>query len=184
MQKHTFLTKALILAISALLVSACSGKGDTQEGEMQETAVEQPQAEDAVQEQDMQVENDAALREQQERAQQALLEKSTFYFEFDQSSLSDGDKETLQAHAQYLANTASARIVVEGHADERGTVEYNLALGERRASEVRRFLLANGATDEQIETVSYGEERPEVVGSDESSYAKNRRAVIVYQNQL
>lgn len=180
MQKNTFLTKALILAVSALLVSACSSKGDTQEGEMQETAVEQTQ----VQEQEMQIEDDAALREQAERAKQALLEKSTFYFEFDQSSIKEDDQSILRAHAEYLANTPSASVVVEGNTDERGTVEYNLALGERRAAEIRRFLLANGAAAEQVETVSYGEERPAVTGTDDSAYAQNRRAVIVYQGEI
>lgn len=171
MQKNTFLTKALILAVSALLVSACSSKGDTQEGEMQETAS------------DTVMENDAALNEQSENAQQALLEKSTFYFDFDQSSISDSDQAILRAHAEYLASTPAASVVVEGYADERGTVEYNLALGERRASAVRSFLLANGAAAEQVETVSYGEERPAVSGNTESAWAKNRRAIIVYQNQ-
>lgn len=178
MQKNNFLTKALILAVSALLVSACSSKGDTQEGEMQETATEQ------VQEQEMEVQDDAALREQADLAKQALLEKSTFYFEFDQSSINEDDKSILIAHAEYLANKSSANVVIEGHTDERGTVEYNLALGERRAAAIRSFLLANGATAEQIETVSYGEERPAVTGNDESAYSQNRRAIIVYQEQL
>ncbi len=172
MQKNTFLTKALILAVSALLVSACSSKGDTQEGEMQETAVEETV-----------MENDAALNEQTDSARQALLEKSTFYFGFDQSSISDEDKSILRAHAEYLASTPAASVVVEGYADERGTVEYNLALGERRASTVRSFLLANGAGEEQVETVSYGEERPAATGNTESDWAKNRRAIIVYQSQ-
>lgn len=182
MQKNTFLTKALILAVSALLVSACSSKGDTQEGEMQETAVEQTQ--EQAQEQEMKIEDDAALREQAERAKQALLEKSTFYFDFDQSSIKEDDQSILRAHAEYLANTPSASVVVEGNTDERGTVEYNLALGERRAAEIRRFLLANGAAAEQVETVSYGEERPAVTGTDDSAYAQNRRAVIVYQGEI
>jgi peptidoglycan-associated lipoprotein len=99
------------------------------------------------------------------------------------STIKNESKNALMAHAAYLAANSSARVVLEGHADERGTVEYNLALGERRGESVRRFLLANGAAAGQIEVVSYGEERPAVMGHDESSYEKNRRVEIKYQSR-
>jgi len=86
----------------------------------------------------------------------------------------------VQAHAGYLAANPGTEITVEGHADERGTPEYNLALGERRAMALRKQLVLLGATAGQIRTVSYGEERPAVEGSDESAYAMNRRVEIVY----
>lgn len=99
---------------------------------------------------------------------------TVFYFEFDSSVLNAEARAALLAHAEALkASGASVRL--EGHADERGTREYNMALGERRANAVRDFLVIQGVSASGIETVSYGEEYPAVVGSTESSYSQNRR---------
>lgn len=100
-------------------------------------------------------------------------------FDFDSSALSDAAKSTLAAQAAFLNSNPSVRITVEGHADERGTREYNLALGERRASAARDYLVAQGIDSARIKTISYGKERPEVVGSNDSAWAQNRRAVSV-----
>ncbi len=86
----------------------------------------------------------------------------------------------INAHAKHLAAFGAARVRLEGHTDERGSREYNIALGERRAQAVRRALLLQGAADSQLTTVSYGEERPAAEGSDEAAYEKNRRVEIVY----
>ena len=111
--------------------------------------------------------------------QAALREITTFYFDFDTSEIKPEARDVLVAHARYLAEHPNQRVRLEGHADERGTKEYNLALGERRAKAVQRFLIVNGASRGQIETVSYGEEKPAVMGSTESAWAQNRRAVLV-----
>jgi len=87
----------------------------------------------------------------------------------------------LAAHGRYMASNPNAEVRLEGHADERGSREYNVGLGERRALGVRQILLLQGATASQLSTVSYGEERPAVFGSDEESYGLNRRVEIVYQ---
>ena len=100
-------------------------------------------------------------------------------FDFDSSALTDAAKATLSAQAAFLNSNPSVRITVEGHADERGTREYNLALGERRASAARDYLVAQGIDSARIKTISYGKERPEVVGSNDSAWAQNRRAVSV-----
>jgi len=105
----------------------------------------------------------------------------TFYFGYDQSNLSQNDLAILEMHAQVLAENPGRTILIQGHCDERGTREYNLALGERRADTVRRFLLSAGAAREQVETVSYGEERPEDPGHNESSWSRNRRAIVLYR---
>lgn len=105
----------------------------------------------------------------------------TYYFEFDRSVLSREDLESLQLHANFLRNNPDRSVVVEGHADERGTREYNLALGERRADSIRTFLVSAGVSPRQIEIVSYGEERPEDPGHDESAWSRNRRAVVIYR---
>ncbi|MDZ7643504.1 MAG: peptidoglycan-associated lipoprotein Pal [Woeseiaceae bacterium] len=104
------------------------------------------------------------------------------YFGFDESELQAEYTDMLAAHANRLANNSRLSIRLEGHADERGSREYNIGLGERRAQAVRRTLLLQGASANQISTVSFGEERPAAFGSDEESYALNRRVEINYLN--
>lgn len=107
---------------------------------------------------------------------------TVIYFDFDESELRPEYGDLLARHANRLANSSRAKVRLEGHADERGSREYNIGLGERRAQAVRRMLLIQGAAAEQISTVSFGEERPAAVGSDEESYALNRRVEIKYTN--
>jgi peptidoglycan-associated lipoprotein len=104
------------------------------------------------------------------------------YFDFDQSELRAEYGDLLQRHANNLANDRRSQIRLEGHADERGSREYNIGLGERRAQSVRRMLMIQGASADQISTVSFGEERPAAFGSDEESYQLNRRVEIKYIN--
>ena len=105
----------------------------------------------------------------------------TFYFDYDKSVLRAADLAALEVHAQILRRNSDRSVVIEGHCDERGTREYNLALGERRADAVRNFLISAGVSQRQIESVSYGEEQPEDPGHNESSWARNRRAVVSYR---
>jgi len=112
--------------------------------------------------------------------QGGLLATRLVYFDFDSSEIKGQGTDVVGAHAKYLAANSSARVRLEGHTDERGSREYNIGLGERRAQAVRRALLLQGASDGQISTVSYGEERPAVPGHDEAAWAKNRRVEIVY----
>jgi peptidoglycan-associated lipoprotein len=98
------------------------------------------------------------------------------YFDFDSFAISDEYKSLIEGHARVLAREGGKRIVVEGHTDERGGREYNLALGQKRAEAVARSLVLLGAGERQIEAVSFGEERPAAQGSDESAWARNRRA--------
>lgn len=117
-----------------------------------------------------------------EKAKQAALrDVTTFYFDFDTSEIKPEAREVLVAHARYLADHPNQNVRLEGHSDERGTKEYNLALGERRANAVKQFLIVNGASRGQIETVSYGEEKPAVMGSNESAWAQNRRVELIYK---
>ena len=112
--------------------------------------------------------------------QAGLLAKRTVYFDFDSSEIKGEGTDIVAAHAKYLAANPGTRVRLEGHTDERGSREYNIGLGERRAQSVRRALLLQGASDAQISTGSYGEERPAVAGHDEAAWAKNRRVEIVY----
>jgi peptidoglycan-associated lipoprotein len=111
----------------------------------------------------------------QELARQRALAKKVFYFEFDRSDLSAEDRADLVFHAENLRANPSMRIRLEGHADERGTREYNLALGERRAQSVERYLQAQGVSAGQMEIISYGEEMPVQTGTTEAAYSANRR---------
>ncbi|MEK9711992.1 MAG: peptidoglycan-associated lipoprotein Pal [Thalassolituus sp.] len=186
MQK-TALYKALGIAFGALLVTACANNGDLEEGAGALTASEQ-QANEASESATTAVDS-ASLQGQSlasdaaNAAQQALLDVTTFYFDFDQSTIKASGKDALNAHAAYLASNSGARVVLEGHADERGTPEYNIALGERRAISVRQYLMLKGAQSSQIKVVSFGEEKPAVTGSTEGAYAKNRRVEIKYQSR-
>ena len=104
------------------------------------------------------------------------------YFEFDSSEVRAQDRDLVAAHAMKLNDSSYGSVRLEGHADERGSREYNIGLGERRAQAVRQLLMIQGVSASQIQTVSFGEERPEALGSDESDYARNRRVVINYTN--
>jgi peptidoglycan-associated lipoprotein len=115
--------------------------------------------------------------------QAGLLAKRTIYFDFDSSEIRGEGTDIVAAHAKHLATLPRAKVRLEGHTDERGSREYNIGLGERRAQAVRRALLLQGATDAQLSTVSYGEERPAAAGSDEAAWAKNRRVEIVYTQE-
>ena len=112
-----------------------------------------------------------------------LLSKRVVYFDFDSSTVKEDALPIIRAHADYLAANSQVHFTLEGHTDERGTREYNLALGERRADAVRRLLIANGVSPSQVKVVSYGEERPAVLGHDESAWRMNRRAEFVYANR-
>ena len=101
------------------------------------------------------------------------------FFESDSSELSQQARATLEKQAQWLQQYGNYAFTVEGHADERGTREYNLALGERRANAAKQFLIANGVPEGRLTTISWGKERPVAVGSNEEAWAQNRRAVTV-----
>tara|TARA_R110001583_G_scaffold7467_5_gene36923 strand:- start:903 stop:1475 length:573 start_codon:yes stop_codon:yes gene_type:complete len=185
MQKRA-LVKVLGLTFGAALMTACASNSDIAEGEELQpldAAVEETAAEVETQGIEAQAvageQVDAAANE----AQAALMKATVFYFDFDNITIKADSKNALIAHSQYLAANSSARVVLEGHADERGTVEYNLALGERRGLSVSRFLQANGAAASQIETVSFGEERPALMGHNDDSWSQNRRVEIKYQSR-
>ena len=113
----------------------------------------------------------------------SILSKRSVYFDFDSFVVKDEFKPLVEAHARYLQQNANARMTIQGNTDERGSREYNIALGQKRADAVKRMMLLLGARDNQIETVSFGEERPKNSGHDESAWAENRRDDIVYAGE-
>ena len=111
----------------------------------------------------------------------SILANRSAFFDFDKSAIKPADKPMVQAHGQYLASKAERKVVVEGNADERGSSEYNLALGNRRADSVKKMLVVSGAKASQISTASFGEEKPRAAGHNEAAWSQNRRADIVYK---
>ena len=114
-------------------------------------------------------------------ANKSFLAKRVVHFDYDSSELSNEDYQTLQAHAQFLNANANSKIALTGHTDERGTREYNMALGERRAKAVQSFLITNGVNATQLEAVSYGKEMPINAGHNEAAWKENRRVELNYE---
>jgi peptidoglycan-associated lipoprotein len=112
-----------------------------------------------------------------------ILSKRSIYFEFDSFAVSDQYKPVIDAHAKYLAANRNARVALQGHADERGSREYNIALGQKRADAVKRMMTLLGVQETIVETVSFGEEKPKNAGHDEASWTENRRVDIVYAGE-
>jgi peptidoglycan-associated lipoprotein len=117
------------------------------------------------------------------RDPRSILSKRSVYFDFDSYAVKDDYKPLIEAHAKYLQTNRSARMTLQGNCDERGSREYNIALGQRRADTVKRMMLLYGATDPQIETVSFGKEKPRNGGHDEAAWAENRRDDVVYAGE-
>jgi peptidoglycan-associated lipoprotein len=111
---------------------------------------------------------------------EGALANRTIYFEFDSAKLSSESIQILETHGNFIAGNGEVSVRLEGHADERGSREYNIALGDRRAQSVRRVLLFQGASVDQLETVSYGEEQPVMSGHTEEAWGKNRRVELIY----
>lgn len=166
--------KGLLIAIPVMAMTACSSSDDAASNTGAETNTGASETTVVTP-----IDPNGQLTEQ-ELEEQALRETQTIYFAFDNSTIAGDYEEMLAAHASYLSKNPALKVTIEGHADERGTPEYNIALGERRAEAVSNYLQALGVQADQISIVSYGEEKPLLLGQSEEVYAKNRRAVLVY----
>jgi peptidoglycan-associated lipoprotein len=169
-------TKVSLMVISLFVLAACSSTSDTDDMEGESTAMGGSSASNAA---TASAAGNSGQLTQEEIRQENALRQTVFYFDFDIAEFKAADRETLTYHARNLASNSSMRIRLEGHADERGTREYNLALGERRANSILNYLIVNGASRSQIEVVSYGEERPTARGQSDQVYSRNRRVEVV-----
>ena len=158
--------KAITLLFTAVLLVACSSSDTKESEEAAAAAAAAAEAEAAA--------AAAATAEQTRLREAAMAVGNIFYFEFDSSTLTADAQRALDAHIAALQGS-DATVRLEGHTDERGTREYNMALGERRANAVRDYMVVNGIASYRIETISYGEEQPVAYGSGESNWAQNRR---------
>jgi len=188
MRNISMINKLYLLAFLALFVSACA---TTQGEEITEETIDITAVEDGdgsatpIEESTDGVmatpiaDDDLTAEEMLEQTDTDLANR-TIYFEFDSAKLTDESLDILEVHGNFIADNGNVHVRLEGHADERGSREYNIGLGDRRAQSVRRVLLIQGASSDQIETVSYGEEQPVVSGHDEDAWAKNRRVELIY----
>jgi peptidoglycan-associated lipoprotein len=172
-------TRSLALVLAASLLAACSGTPTKTDGAGTDAAAVDSR-DGAAGAATMGVGGQGAWTGSPLDDPSSPLSSRTIYFELDSSDIPPESVDVLRAHAQYLASNPSVRVTLEGHCDERGTREYNLALGERRARTVRQFVLAEGVSGGQIDTISYGEERPVDLTPGEAGWARNRRVEIVY----
>ena len=170
--------KGLLIALPVLAVTACSSSDKAAEASTTSQTNNTEQVSEATTEVTP-LETGSQLTEQEIKEAQ-LRETQTVYFAFDNSTISSDYEDMLAAHAAFISKDPALKVRIEGHADERGTPEYNIALGERRAEAVAKYLQALGVQADQIEVISFGEERPLLLGQSEEVYAKNRRAVLVY----
>jgi len=169
--KHTGL---LAITLGMLLLAGCAGTAQEEPAPVEDKsgAAGTAGAEDK---------SAAEARALAEAERAGLLGKTRVYFEFDSSAVDDEGRAIVEAHAAHLANNPGIRVTLEGHADERGTREYNLALGERRAQAVQKLMGALGVGGNRVTTVSFGEEKPVDPDHNESAWRQNRRVEIVYQ---
>jgi peptidoglycan-associated lipoprotein len=165
--------KGLFIALPVLTLAACSSTSSTDQSGADTSNVPQTVQVETV-------EQVMTPAEQMRLKLEALRQENTIYFDFDKATIRPEFIESLQAHGAFLTANPSVRVTVEGHSDERGTPEYNIALGERRAQAVVQYLQNIGVSGGQISTVSYGEEKPVDLSRSEAGFAKNRRAVLVY----
>ncbi|WP_163557117.1 peptidoglycan-associated lipoprotein Pal [Halomonas sp. NO4] len=173
--------RTLAIAFSLALIAGCSSTGGTQDGTMDGSRSGTGTGTGTAG--TGQVSSSGIGTDGERVGQQAdgrIPEVRTIYFDFDSDTIKSEFESVLTAHARYLRGNGGAEVVLQGHTDERGTREYNMALGERRARAVRRFLEVQGVSPSQVEVVSYGEERPAVGGHDDEAYAENRRVLFAY----
>ncbi|MFT6268902.1 MAG: peptidoglycan-associated lipoprotein [Alphaproteobacteria bacterium] len=185
--------RTLLLALAATTLMACNS-GPSDEEILAESnrvaAAEQAEADKARMEGETaavaraeaaRADEMARLKQASENLKASLVNQNTVYFDFDVATIKSDFMSVLKKHADYLVANSSQTIVIEGHGDQRGTPEYNIALGERRAKSIETYFSNEGVSMSQITVVSYGEEKPAVMGSSEYAMAQNRRGVVVYE---
>ncbi len=169
--KLNYALRGILLTLPILGVTSCSVNkkaSDDQSGMIVNTEIKKDKS------------NNLYAEEQAQLKIQELKKDNTIYFDLDKYDITADYTHILDEHATLLRNNASYKVTIEGHTDERGTPEYNIALGERRAYSVKNYLQSKGVLADQISIVSYGKEKPAVLNHDSAAYAKNRRAILIY----
>ena len=180
--KVSMIFKTFLVALSMVFLTACMSTSDSDSAtdETNKDGTEQTANADGSVETGTMDSSELTEEEQLVEKYGDSISEVTVWFAFDKSTVSSEYAETLDAHSKYLVDNADMKVTIEGHADEKGTPEYNVALGERRAMAVSRYLQNNGVSEGQISVVSYGEEKPLNMNHDAEAHAENRRATLVY----
>ena len=176
-----FFTKLTVAVLPLTLLAACASTPDEQAGSSDTSSAQTQPMTSGDGAQSMGAGTSGSMQMNPLEDPNSLLSKRVIYFDFDKADIRAEFRDIVQAHAAYLGQNANVSVTLEGHADERGSREYNIGLGERRANAVKNVLTLQGAGGSQVETVSYGEERPVAMGHDEQSWGLNRRVEIVYR---
>ena len=176
------LARSLAVALSIVVIAGCSSTGGTQDGDSygSQDGSSMGSNTSGVGTSGQYGSTSGSGAGAGQQADSRIPEVRTIYFDYDRDTIKSEYESVVMAHARYLRANPNARVVLHGHTDERGTREYNMALGERRAGAVQRFLNTQGVSPSQMSVVSYGEERPAVSGQNESAYSQNRRVVFNY----
>jgi peptidoglycan-associated lipoprotein len=161
----------LLVPVCALVIVGCAGQGGTDDATGSDGAVTSGGGADSG----------GTATPLDSDLEVSLMNDRVVYFDFDSADLSDASVALVKQHGAYMAENPGVNARLEGHADERGSREYNLGLGERRAATVQSLLLVQGASSSQLTTISFGEERPADTGTGETAWARNRRVEIVYE---
>jgi len=186
-------SKTLFFGATLAILAGCGGNAATQDqtdgaagagagndGQVQPVITSDGSNTDTAVAGEQMAQEEQNVQEQANNAVAAMPEVDTIYFDFDTSTIREDSREVLDMHVAYLRLNAGTKVVLEGHADERGTREYNMALGLRRANAVKSYFQVQGVSSQQIEVVSYGEEQPAVIGHNNAAWSKNRRVEINY----
>lgn len=187
--------QALIVgAFTGLLLAGCAAQEETIDNQSEQEMSQQQPDQSSTMDSGMQgtpiadTGAEASMVNEEALSAQEMLDEPgsplatrVIYFEYDSAKVSDDSLGVLEAHGNFIASNGNVSVRLEGHADERGSREYNVALGDRRAQSVRRILLFQGASSDQLDTISYGEEQPAALGHEESAWSQNRRVELVYE---
>ncbi len=173
------MNKSILVALIALILGACAStettKDPVQVVDRTTTQTQPPPTSDRL--------TQSSVQGNPLKDPNNILFQRSVFFDYDSNVVKDEFRAMVQAHSKYLVDNRSARAKLEGNTDERGSREYNLALGQRRADAVKKIMAVLGVPEGRLETVSFGEEKPKDNGHDESAWSKNRRADIVYQGE-
>jgi len=178
------LYRLLVVFSLILFISACKGKVTKDQAEAETTPVTTEETAVLQKEQEFQTETEASAAEENKKTEEAIEEVEVadrIYFDLDSSAITDAAKKILDTQIAWLNSDPTIKITLEGHCDERGTREYNIALGEKRAVATKKYLVQGGVDGTRIKTISYGKERPAFIGTGEEIWSKNRRAVVVVE---
>ncbi len=174
--------KAALYLATAMLAAACASKETKTEAPVADRSTPPPVASTAPAPTTAPT-RPAPIAANPLRDPSNILSKRSVYFDYDSNLVKDEFRPLVQAHSRYMTDKRDSRIRIEGNCDERGSREYNLALGQRRAESVKKIMTVLGVQDGRVETISYGEEKPVAQGHDESAWSKNRRADIKYAGE-